>query len=280
MWLDGPAFGGRLPCVLCRHARRRKTREEWARVCGRCRRLTDEELELLYWCQEESVDRVVIAPNIFRHSRRNSRERYRVARSALDAAGLRAGARVLDVGCGIAANADLFGDCRHIGADLDRSRLRRARRTHGLDSFAVQDITQMAWRAAAFDAVVCLEVIEHLAPEARPPLMIELLRVLRPSGILVLSTPNGRLGFWKRVLGATCERSHERELPAEEVVALAAWAGAQVERSVPVANLILPAGRASTLLIHLVADRHRLRNAVARASASVGYETILYTIRR
>jgi len=34
MLLDGRRFHGRLPCLFCRHARRRKTMAEWRDICA------------------------------------------------------------------------------------------------------------------------------------------------------------------------------------------------------------------------------------------------------
>lgn len=276
--LDGSRYAGRVPCLFCVHAARRKTPAEWRSLCGRCRDLTDDELDVLYWYQEEDDDRVVVAPNILRHSRENSDARYRAGRAALDELGLPPGGRLLDIGCGISAQAELFADWRYFGADLNRPRLRRGHRAHTGAQYAVQDITRMGWRDAAFDAILCLEVIEHLPIAARAGLMRELLRVLRPGGALVLSTPNGRLTPWKRVLGRKCERSHEPELTRTEVAALVGEAGGALRLVESVNNLILPAGKPSAGLIHLVSASDRWQRRIQRVARAAGYETLLYLI--
>ena len=46
----------------------------------------------------------------------------------------------------------------------------------------------LPWDDATFDCVVCCEVIEHIVDTDR--LLAELRRVLKPGGVLVLSTPN------------------------------------------------------------------------------------------
>jgi hypothetical protein len=74
-----------------------------------------------------------------------------------------------------------------------RSRLRSDRVTH-----AVADLTRLPYADAAFDAVVCGWVLEHL-PDPRPGLR-ELARVLQPGGkLLLLSTED-------TFTGAMCSR--------------------------------------------------------------------------
>jgi len=263
--------------MLCRHWKRPKSPAEWRALCGACRDLNEEELAFLSWVQEE--DGVVVAPNMFRHSRANARARYVAARAALDAAVLAPGSRVLDIGCGVAAFAALFRDFVYVGADLQPSRLRRSRATAPWAGFSAQDVTRLGWREDSFDAVLCLEVIEHVPPAARRAMLAELFRVLRRGGLLILSTPDGRITGWKRILGRRCERSHEAELPAEEVGKLVQEAGGQLLRATVVDNLVVPAGRTWTALLQLTADRPPWRHRVQSFSERAGYATKLYVAR-
>lgn len=274
--LDGSQYHGRLPCLLCRFGRRRKTPAELRALCGQCRQLTDDELSILTWYQEEDKERVVVPPNMLRHSRENSDARYEAARKSLVARGVAPGATILDIGCGISAQAAMFRGFRYVGADLDRLRLVRAKSSNSWAEYAVQDITCLGWRTGSFEAVLCLEVIEHVPPTQRKGLMRELFRVLRPGGVLALSTPNGRLTPWKRVLGRKCERSHEQELAPAEVGRLVEQAGGELHEVTTLDNLILPAGRIAAGVIHLVADRRRSRRVLQRLAGRAGYETLLY----
>ena len=159
---------------------------------------------------------------------------------------------------------------------MGRARLRRGRAAHPWARYAAQDITQLGWRDGAFDAVLCMEVIEHVPPARRRALVRELFRVLRPGGLLVLSTPDGRITGWKRVFGRRCERSHEAELPVEEVESLVRDAGGRLDEARLIDNLILPPGRPWMVLLHLIADRPGWRRAVQRLATSAGYATRLY----
>jgi 2-polyprenyl-3-methyl-5-hydroxy-6-metoxy-1,4-benzoquinol methylase len=215
---------------------------------------------------------------MLRHSRRNSDARYQAARRLLEERGVRHGASLLDVGCGISAQAEWFRDYAYVGADINYVRLGRGRATHPWALYASQDITRMGFADGAFDAILCLEVIEHLPAPVRAALVSELLRVLAPGGVLALSTPNGRITPWKRILGRKCEVSHEVELTRDDVCALVERAGGRVEASDPIDNLILPAGKVSAGVVHLVAERPKVRSAVQRMATSAAYETILYTV--
>src|ERR1700761_5833276 len=99
------------------------------------------------------------------------------------------GARVLDVACGtgygtrmLAARATLAGFDADPGAlDLARERNPEADIREGM-------LPELPWPDASFDTVVSFETIEHLDQDRR--FIAELRRVLRPGGLLILSTPN------------------------------------------------------------------------------------------
>lgn len=43
----------------------------------------------------------------------------------------------------------------------------------------------------SFDAITCLEVIEHISPQKIPAFLEQVRRILKPNGIFILSTING-----------------------------------------------------------------------------------------
>jgi 2-polyprenyl-3-methyl-5-hydroxy-6-metoxy-1,4-benzoquinol methylase len=105
----------------------------------------------------------------------------------LPALGLPARARVLDAPCGGEAaltRALIESGFDAQGADLDRQ-------PEGLlgKAFAKVDLDQpLPWSDGAFDAVFSTEGIEHL--ENHFSFLREVCRVLKPGGLLVLTTPN------------------------------------------------------------------------------------------
>lgn len=98
--------------------------------------------------------------------------------------------KVLDVGAGSCPYRRSFSHCHykaHDFAKLDAGLLR------GHDEYAevdyVSDICQIPVEDAAFDAVVCTEVLEHVPEPIRA--VQEIGRVLRPGGKLILTAPLG-----------------------------------------------------------------------------------------
>jgi 2-polyprenyl-3-methyl-5-hydroxy-6-metoxy-1,4-benzoquinol methylase len=120
-------------------------------------------------------------------------------RSAFLLGHVRAGERVLDVGCGegrFAAALARMG-AHPVGVDLAAEPLRRARGQHPeLDLRQIPPAGPWPLRDASFDVVWAGEVIEHVVDTAG--WLSEVRRVLRSGGELLLSTPDhGRL----RMLG-------------------------------------------------------------------------------
>ena len=112
---------------------------------------------------------------------------------------------VLDLGCSNGAHALVAARRVRgvVGVDYDRAALgvaadsaRRAGRGN-LHLLAVDVTERLPFRDASFDAVLFLDVIEHLEP--RRHVLGEIARVLRPDGRLLVSAPN-RETSWRRRL--------------------------------------------------------------------------------
>ena len=105
-----------------------------------------------------------------------------------------AGLRVLDAGCGEGYGTDMLAGTASevVGVDLETGVVHRATARYPSATFQPADLTSLPYPDASFDAVVSLQVIEHV----RSPLdyCAEVARVLRPGGEFLCATPN-RLTF-------------------------------------------------------------------------------------
>lgn len=108
------------------------------------------------------------------------------------AAGLVPGKRVLDAGCGLAYGSAILaqaGAAEVIGVDSAEPVVEAAQaRMAGRVRIEHGDVGRLDFPADSFDVVVCFEVIEHV--QNSDAVLDELARVLRPGGVVALSSPN------------------------------------------------------------------------------------------
>jgi len=120
--------------------------------------------------------------------------------------------KVLDIACGDGYGARLLsGQVAEIhGGDIDAENVQHARNlTTQLNvKIHVEDVTATSFPDEHFDAVLSLETIEHVDAIA---CIRELSRILRPNGILILSTPQNRLGK------IPINTAHQREYSLDEI---------------------------------------------------------------
>jgi len=105
------------------------------------------------------------------------------------------GGKVLDIGCWTGSLARVLTNrvsCSYTGIDIEPAAraVETARKAMPDQSFVVvPSVESLPFAAGAFDAVVLTEVIEHVPAGREGPLLMELTRVLRPGGSIILSTP-------------------------------------------------------------------------------------------
>lgn len=106
-------------------------------------------------------------------------------------AALQGGDRILDIGCGDGTLYSYIKDkFRKIyGAEIADEAAHLAQKQGMFPS--IMDVNMsLSYKDNTFDAISCLEVIEHLLNPCH--LLSEMYRLLRPGGQLVLTTPNIR----------------------------------------------------------------------------------------
>lgn len=164
-------------------------------------------------------------------------------RAVLDALRAAGAARVVDLGCGEGALLrELIQDptfAEVVGADVSPRALQLAERRLNLERMPdsqrarlrliQSSLTYRDQRLAGYDAVVLMEVVEHLDPGRLPALEDTVFAQAAPRSVLV-TTPNAEhnVRFERLAAGTMRHRDHRFEWTRAE---FAAWAGGVGERT-------------------------------------------------
>lgn len=116
----------------------------------------------------------------------------------LSAHNLVRGKIVLDAACGEGYGSNILAQTAQkvIGIDIDEGAVSRAQTTYSDKSnltFQRGTIENLDISDHSIDVVVSFETIEHVSEEVQRKFLNEIDRVLKPNGILVMSTPNKRI---------------------------------------------------------------------------------------
>ena len=169
------------------------------------------------------------------------RRRFALARELASAG---AGGALLDYGCGdgtfIALAHHLFRETT--GTDVDVEQLRDCERRLAADDVRFSSIEELHDRSHSgyYDAVMCMEVLEHCPSDVQPRVLADLERLVRPHGVVVISVPieiGPTLALKQAVramaaaTGLTEYQTRERYRISEFMRMLLAREGSQIERS-------------------------------------------------
>ena len=138
-----------------------------------------------------------------------------------------AGRNVLEAGCGEGYGADLLAAQaqRVVAVDYDAATVAHVRARYPAIEVIPANLAAVPLPDASLDVVVNFQVIEHLWDQ--PQFITECLRLLRPGGVLLMSTPN-RITFTPGS-DVPVNPFHTRELNAAELAELLESGGFAVE---------------------------------------------------
>jgi 2-polyprenyl-3-methyl-5-hydroxy-6-metoxy-1,4-benzoquinol methylase len=113
----------------------------------------------------------------------------------IQASRLTANLRVLDFGCNTGYGTALLSQLTQkvVGVDVSKKAINAAKRSYGklgIDFLRING-KRLPYADESFNAVVCLQVIEHVMDI--PAFIIELKRMVPSAGMILFSTPNARL---------------------------------------------------------------------------------------
>jgi ubiquinone/menaquinone biosynthesis C-methylase UbiE len=175
-----------------------------------------------------------------------------------DLADLHAGDRVLDVGCGtgtlaLIAQARVGPGGRVVGIDPGREQVARASAKAARRSlpavFEVATVEHLPFDSQTFDVAFSTIMLHHLPPELRRQGLLEVARVLKPTGRLVVADFRDAAGKKSALPRCGLRHGGVRDLP--ELVCAAGLAEVRTE------ELMLPARFGHPSAVVLVSARKR-----------------------
>lgn len=126
--------------------------------------------------------------------------------------------KILDVGCGRGFYLKILSDFKLgldlYGVDLNSKYLQIAEKFIKDESVNLtkSDICNLPFKDDYFDRIIASEILEHIPDDQRA--ISELLRVLRPGGIVLITVPNKNYPFFWDPLNWTLERLLNWHIPS------------------------------------------------------------------
>jgi SAM-dependent methyltransferase len=157
------------------------------------------------------------------------------------------GAHVLDLGCGTGYTLSLLPEDVHaVGLDMSRAAISYARTRAPRAELVQGSAYELPFDDASFDAVLALDVLEHLEEDTRA--LSEIQRVLAPNGVLIATVPAFAF-LWSDHDEAL---DHQRRYRLDELTARVRDAGLGVELSSYYNFFLFPVVAAGRVMSRLI----------------------------
>jgi ubiquinone/menaquinone biosynthesis C-methylase UbiE len=102
----------------------------------------------------------------------------------------------LDIGCGSGTFISLLNNKESYGIDISSKQIKYATKKYGKKNKKFYSFTKkIPFKKNFFDSISLIELIEHLSDREIYILFKEIFRVLKPNGVIHITTPN-YLSFW------------------------------------------------------------------------------------
>ncbi len=152
-----------------------------------------------------------------------------------------------------------FPTARCVGVEYSRELVELGRNAYPDIEIFRGDVQELEMDDAGFDVVIAAAVIEHLSDPFR--FMAEVHRVLRPGGILVLTSPDP---FWESVatkVGHLSDEQHSKVMNLTELCLLISQMGMDIVEAEKF--MVSPVGMPFELAVERVLRRLHLRLLMA-----------------
>jgi len=155
------------------------------------------------------------------------------------------GARCLDLGAGTGATGAWLADrAELVAADFEPVALELHRERHPTAAVVACDARAIPFADATFDAVLCVTVLCHRSIESPAAAVGEMVRVLRPGGVICLWEPGVR-----RLRRAHDRVTHTgRRFSRRDLTSLLVSNGLRVERSTGAYSFLVPPAALKTVV--------------------------------
>ena len=135
------------------------------------------------------------------------------------------GKKVADIGCGLAYGTSLMAAyADHItGVDYDKNTIEANKKRYSAITnidFIQSSVPPLSFKDSSFDVVTAFQFIEHI--EKRKEFIADVLRVLKPGGIFLVTTPNVKKSLARNPF-------HVHEYTFEEIKKEVTSLGAKIE---------------------------------------------------